>query len=300
MALHTYRIDFFQLDLAPSVSFQSPRDGLEAIRNQTLVAIHPTGPNVGPNEFVRDIWQLDRRRNRSFTGQFRKFRMSDLPEVGRAGQPAAQLSLPRNSGIVERNFFIYYERFQLVGWVNNGHANTAMQFARFLSTLWGATVRANPVLQPDAVRRLLRGGVEIKRMTVTIPRPANPDAYPNDDFSRETIEMLNRSGADSMHLMLTTDARRGDTAGHLANRMKRTLSELAAFGATTAKAVVFDDGMEHPIDLIADRISSSQEIEHDDGRYPPAASMYQLIDAARQESDDALIEYFGELDIPQP
>ena len=247
------------------------------------------------SQYTREVWR-PRARGRPVTrvGQFRKFRMDDWPEVGNVGEPGHELEL-ENAGLIEKNFFVFYPDLQVLGWHSNAHANSVNQFSRFVSTVWGTRVSAAPVLQPEAVRRLLRGNIDLKRLTVSIPRPRDPDMFPDDDFGKATLDLLNAADGDSLNLTISIDSRRADAKPHLARRMKRALAEFAEFGATTAKAVVFDDGVEHPIDLLADRVSVSQEAEHD-GRYAPEETMYQLIDAARREANGALREYFGELE----
>jgi len=287
--LARYKIDFFQLSLTATPEVPTVRAGFELFDRGEA----ETSAEV--SQYTRELWR-NRRRTRpaSHIGQFRKFRMDDWPEVGNVGEPGRELHL-ENAGLIEKNFFIYYHDIGVIGWHTNAHANSIGQFARFLSGAWGAKVTADPVLQPDAVRRLLRGNIDLKRFEVSVPRPRAPDMYPNDDFSRQAMELLNAAEGDLLHLSIAIDGRRADASPHLARRIKRALSDFAGFGATTAKAIVFEDGVEHPIDLLADRIVSYQDIEHD-GRYAPEDAMYQVIDAARHECEEPLREYFGQLE----
>lgn len=246
--------------------------------------------------YTRDLWALrNRQRPQSFVGQFRKFRTADLPEVGAAGGDAEQLDLEEGQGLVERNFFVYYPDRQLVGWHTNGHASSPRQFARFLGEILSTDVSIDPVLEPDAARRLMAGGIDATEILFTVARPKNPDMYPNDDFSRSMVGLMSEVDADSMHLKLRVDARRADTAGKLATRAKRALRDIyRSMEVTTARATVIEDGYEHPIDLIADRVVSRQTVEVD-ARYPSAEIMYELIDTARRECEESIHEYFGEL-----
>lgn len=283
-----YRIDFFQLTHTATANIPTVRRGFELLQNGDV----ETSGEI--NRYTREVWRpRERRRPQSHVGQFRKFRMDDWPEVGRVGQPGHELEL-ENAGLIEKNFFVYYPDRSLLGWHTNAHASGVGQFARFLSQVWGTKVYAVPVLQPEAARRLLRGNIDLKRFVVSIPRPRAPDLYPDDDFGRATLELLNHADGDLLHLSISIDGRRGDARPHLARRIKRALAEFANFGATTAKAIVYEDGIEHPIDLLADRVTSHQTVEHD-GRYAPEDTMFHTIDAARTESEGPLREYFGQL-----
>jgi len=284
-----YVIDFYSLSITPTANVASIAAGLEAI------VAGPGSRSFEVNGYTREIWQPLRRSAPlpdSFAGQFRKFRTSDLPEIGSAGQDALELELEANQGLVERNFFVYYPARNLLGWCRNSHGNTANQFAKFLSALWSTKVIAGPILAPDAARRIMRNEISLKKIILTIPRPSNPDMYSDNDFTRGMMEMMSGSDADSIHIEMGIDSRRSDTRGSLAERLKRALTEAASLGASTAKAIVYDEGIEHPIDLIADRVFSVQELETN-AKYPPAGTMYQAVDTARQECQGSIDDYFG-------
>ena len=282
-----YTIDFFQLAHVATTEVPTIEDGFKIILDEEIE------PILVSNGYTRDLWTLQvRSRPKSYAGQFRKFRTNDLPEIGTAGGSAAQLALSDKEGVVEKNFFVYYKEHQILGWHRNGHASSAKQLATFLSSLWGTKVTIDPVLQPDAVKRLLRGDIDLKKVELTIPRPTSRDLYPDDDYGKGILELLNRSGADSLQLTLGIDTRRKDTEGKLTSQWKRALSEFTSMGATTARAIVYDDGVEHPIDLIADRVVSYQDIETN-ALFPPSGTMYAAIDKAREECKGAINEYFG-------
>lgn len=284
-----YTIDFFQLSLQPTSSIPSVGKGLE------IIAGAKKSSPLSIGGYTREIWKPLVRKHTDgpcFAGQFRKFRTDDLPEIGSTGEDASEIELDDDEGLVERNFFIFYPKHQVLAWCRNSHGNTPNQFARFLSSLWSTKVEAGPILQPDAAKRLMRRGVELKKIKLVIPRPANPDMYDANEFNRELMAMMSGANADSIHLEMGIDARRMDTAGSLTSRLKTALKQAANLGASSARAVVYDDGIEHPIDLIADRVFSVQEIETN-AKYPPAGTMYTAIDSALHECKGQLNEYFG-------
>ncbi|HDS1797562.1 TPA: hypothetical protein QEM76_000196 [Pseudomonas putida] len=287
-----YVIDFFALSFQPTATVPSIEGGLKSLVESD------SSRSLAVNGYTREIWKPLERvsdTSRSFAGQFRKFRTSDLPEIGAAGEDAAELELEANQGLVERNFFVFYPQRQVLAWCRNAHGNTPNQFARFLSNLWSTKLQAGPILLPDAARRLMGNEISLKKIKLVIPRPANPDMYNENEFNKGLMSMMSGADADSIHIEMGIDARRSDTRGSLSERLKRALAEAANLGASTAKAVVYDDGIEHPIDLIADRIFSVQEIVTN-AKYPPAGTMYQAIDSAMHECQGQIDDYFGSME----
>lgn len=285
-----YRIDFYQLVLTPTADIATPAVGFEGIINGTFDAVYSR------HGYSREVWNLTFRAGppRSFGGQLRKFRTADLPEIGALGEEAQELQLEPGQGLIEPNFFVYYPRHHVVGWHVNGHASHPSRFAEVLSNIWRTEVALEPLIQPDAILRLMRGEAEVKSIQVTVPRPSNPALFPNDNFSPELLGMMNNANADSLKLEMGVDLRRGPDR-RMNNGIKRTLQNLLGIGATTAKADVVEDGLSHTIDLIADRVCSWQSA-NTNGRFLPSQSMFELIDEAYEECRDSINGYFRSLD----
>lgn len=288
--LKKYTIDFFKLSFQKSDGARAFVDWCESVIQKS------SSPSLRVSGYTREVWEMGKRGKKeiNYAGQFRKFRTSDLPEVGSAGEQAAALELAENQGLVERNFFVYYPKRQIIGWCRNFHGSTVNQLCRFLSEIAQDKISAGPLIEPDAMRRLMRNGVSLKRVVLTVPRPTAPDMYAQNDFTKSTLKMMSDVQADSMHISMGIDSRRGDSKGYLLNSLKAAMSEALTLGASTAKATVWEDGAEHPIDLIADRIFSTQEIETN-AKYPPSGTMYKAIDDAIHECRGPIDEYFGQL-----
>lgn len=283
----SYKIDFYQISLTPTADVQSVRAGFSSMLDGTIRNVVDGGRG-----YTRELFGLTRRR-RSLGGVLRKFRTSDLPAIGAIGRATEDIPLGPDQGVIEENFFVYYREHDLLGWHINAHGSHPSRFAEFLSAVWDTEVVIEPVIQPDAARRLMSGGTELKKIIVTIPRPTNPDLYPNDNFSSSVLTAMGNAGADTLHLEMGVDLRRSSD-NRLARAVKQTLRNLHSLGASTAKATVIEDGFQHTIDLIADRVSSRQRAETD-GR-PPAETMYGLIDDAREECSEAIDGYFGTME----
>ncbi|MGK2697582.1 DUF6731 family protein [Serratia surfactantfaciens] len=290
MTEKNYKVEFFQLSLTPNREIDSFETLFELLENDddTQTALNHGG-------YTREIWGLRNKRNpRAIYGQFRKFRTTDIPEIGKVGGQSQEIELDDNEGLIERNFFAYYVENDIVAWHKNSHSSSINQFAGFLSAIADCKISAAPILQADAIGRLMSGDVTLKKIEFTLPRPTNPDLYPADNYGRGMIDLMNGVDADSLKVTMGVDLRRADTEGKMSNRLKDTLRALVQSGATTARAYVFDEGIEHPIDLIADRVFSIQQIETD-AHFPPAITMYNLLDTAKAECQEGIDDYFGEM-----
>ncbi|MDV7397219.1 hypothetical protein RZS08_37810, partial [Arthrospira platensis SPKY1] len=78
-----------------------------------------------------------------------------------------------------------------------------------------------------------------------------------------------------------------------------TKATLAAFSrselATTAKMLVWDEGEEYSIDLLADRIRSEQDVEMEErGRYPIRRSMHAALQRAYQSERESINAVLGQ------
>lgn len=284
-----YRFDAFKLNVAATAEVATAGDVI-----RLLSEADETAKKVG--EYTRDLWRpRTMRRPNAWFGQFRKFRHGDLPLVGSPGEEGEELEIAEDQGLIEKNFFLVVAPHDILLWHVNGHANTPNQFMRFLSEHAGTRVSADPVLQPDAMRRLMRGGVELRKVQLRIARPTNPEWYPADDFSREILDVLARGGGDSLYLQAAVDGRLAPTKQtDLAARWKRAIREFVNDGvATSARVEVLEDGIDHPIDLIADRLLSHVEVDHD-GRYAPTETMLGALQAAWADIEATVRETFGE------
>lgn len=228
----------------------------------------------------------------SYSGQIRKIRQSELPEVGAPGRNSKQLILDPDEGVIERNFFVYYEDSSLLVFHRNDDGNAASHFAQLLSAAVGVLYLAHPVIQPDQAEKLLHGKLDIKKFSVKIPKPTNPRLYPQDTNSARALELLDNSGADNIEVTFTVDKKIETSAGRLSSSIQSSIGSLLSLGATKAKIEVDDHGRIYPIDLIANRLYSKQSISTN-STFPPSESMYKLADKAKADKEESINAYFG-------
>lgn len=286
MASKYYRIDFYQISLIPTADIAAPSAGFQAFIDGAVDSTYRDGG------YTREIYGLDvRSSGRSIGGRLRKFRTTDLPEIGGFGADSAEIVLGTGEGLIEQNFFVWYRQHNVIAWHVNGHASPPTQLAALLSHTWGTQVYIDPIIQTEALQRLLAGNVEVKKLKVSVARPTNPALFPNDVFTPALLGIMSQSDADAIHLEMGVNLRL-NPEGSLAVGVKQLLQNLVSIGATTARAIVEEDGITHPIDLIADRVSTTV-VSASNSRFPLPATMYQLIDGAQQECQGAIDDYFS-------
>ncbi|MFD1260658.1 MULTISPECIES: DUF6731 family protein [Entomomonas] len=279
-----YTIDFFQITIMPTAEINEVESGFEMMMDDQIDSTLTT------SNYLYDLWGVKKRtRPVSIAGEFRKFRKQDL-EYGLPKNEGQPLDLGEN-GLIEKNCFVYYPENQILGWCRNGNACTTKRLETFLQEKWGTDVSIIPVIRADAIKRLLSGNSILKRIEITVPKPTNPDMIPSNDFSAQTLQMLNSSDADSMYVEMRIDGRKGNSNKSLKDNLKFAVRELFEMGATKAKAVVDENGAIYPIDLIADRVYSIQEIETNGN--PPSGTIHKVIDSAMNECRESINEYFG-------
>jgi len=283
---HTYRIEFYELTVKPTPEYGNTFAALQSLAART----DPLCVEWGG--ITRELWK-PALSGVAIRGSLRKFRMSDLPEIGSVGGSSRELQLEEDQGLVEKNFFTLYRQQSLLAWHTNGHANRPEHLARVLAELLGTEVLANPLIQSDALRRLLRGEVEVRSMELSIPRPKDPSYYPENEFNKSLFSALAAADGDRIAVRVTTDARINAQPRLTTGLVKSALKEIMVDDlASTARVNVNEDGIEHPIDLIADRLLAFAEIEHD-GRYPPQQAIFNAFDAARREEQEAIHACLG-------
>jgi len=287
-----YRIEFYELTIdVPTAECPDAFRALASLANgERELSI-----NIGG--IVRELWPSTLWQDQDvIKGSFRKFRMNDLPEIGRVGDTSRELVLEEKQGLVEKNFFALYRQQSLLIWHSNGHANTPTQFGYALGKLLGIRVNVNPLIQSDALRRLMRGDVEVRKIEVSIPRPKNPDYYPGNKFNRALFSAMSAADGDRIRVSISSDGkvRPQSKFAKLKSTVKQALEELVTDNiVSVARADVKEDnGVEHPIDLIADRLLSLQGIDHD-GRYPLAHEMFKAFEEARSEKQEEIDACLG-------
>lgn len=231
----------------------------------------------------------------SLAGVFAKIRLSDLPHVGQAGGPERELELAEKEGLIEKNHFLYFRRYELLVYQSNRSGGSEQRMAEYLSSAANEVVTFDPVLQPEPMKRLMRGDLKITSIEVSFARPTNADWYPKDRWGGDLMRLLSNAEGARLHLSVHANGYgRRSMQNHLRDTLKRTMREIVNHAdARVARVMVDDDEHEHPIDLIADRIRDSVEVPMS-GRYPVTAKMFAALRKVHDAHSDVFRDIFGD------
>ncbi|MGG2007740.1 DUF6731 family protein [Pseudomonas aeruginosa] len=132
-------------------------------------------------------------------------------------------SLADDEGLVDKNHFVYFQDNELLVMQANRHAGTAVALGKYLTDLNGQhAVSFNPVIQPDATRRLMRDDLTPISIEASFARPTNPDMYPDDDWSPQLLDTLAQIGGGNVKLSISRDKKRvAEGADRLSDRARR-------------------------------------------------------------------------------
>jgi hypothetical protein len=294
----TFYFDFYQCEtissqenrslLSASDIFQILKDKFDSRREEIVRTIN------GILLDLRDIEEMDY----GYRGIAAKHRQSDLPHAAIPGGHERELSLEDNEHLIEKIYFNYYHDYKLLIIQRNSYALGFQLFSQYLS-INGYTTALHPILKAADIQRLMRGEVNLRNVKLIIARPTNPSLFYNlkHDFNNSIIASLKGSNSASVNLEFRGDGHsRAPKERYLDPSIKRALIELTScFNVKKAAVSLEENGITHPIDLVADRLFYLKKIKMN-GRYPLAAEMWTALREARDKKEQELENYFGALE----
>jgi hypothetical protein len=232
-----------------------------------------------------------------FRGVIGKHRAIDLPHVAIAGGQEREIILEENENLLEKAYFHFYSQDSVLLIQRNRFCYGWQLLSKYLSNSSQNTT-INPIIQSSSLQWLMRNEVQIKTLAIAIARPTNKQLFENveHDFNNALIATLNGTNSAKVNLTLRGDGRSEDPeARYLGSRLKRALTEtLETFEVDKLQLETQDieTGVQHPIDLIADKLVYHCDVELG-GRYPHTASIWEALTQAKDSKDDELAAYFG-------
>lgn len=232
----------------------------------------------------------------SYRGALAALRHDDLPHAARPQGAERELQLAEDEGLLEKTYFLYYRNQELLVIQRNKRVGGVGRLARYLSEIANETVSFDPILLPEPLKRLLNGDAQTRVLELTVARPRNPDLVPKGAWASQIMAVLSGSGGLRINLTIRGNARsqKDDERFLRKKQVLRAIEELTHVAEVKkAKMLIEEDGDEHPIDLITDRIASEIEVEVN-GRYPNADGIFRGLQQAREEKRAFLNEVLGE------
>lgn len=273
----TTTIEFYKIyHVSPELDTPAIQECLKSLFGQTNI--------YNDGDLPRDIYNLSILPHECIGGVFRKVRPDDTIEYGQIGSDGTPLSLSDDEGIFETNHFVYFPKYDIIGYVRNKHANHYSQLRACLTSLIGKRIGMVQMLQKSSIEALLHNKNVLE---ISCSVPVSPlFSYDGNMWSNQALHALSKSGADKVDLTIKIDRRRQN--GWLQNSIAN-ISNIIGLGATklTAKTESPDGDEMTPIDFLANKILyidrnfsyTKQKIDH--------TSMYQkIIDAYVEKLDE--------------
>lgn len=285
-----FKFDFFRLRIANGSTF-SLRNTLYRI----LEGNSPIWDDIDAKFEVKNVIQ----QGEFIHGAFCKYRLDNIPHAGAPNNTERELELANDEGLIEKNHFAFRPCDDLLIFQRNGNASKANKVAKFFTETGTETISFDPLLKGDCVARLMRGELTPTSLEVSFARPTNRDLYPEDQWTRQLMDVLNSAGGARTKLHITSDARSNDQDRKtLQNRIKNAAAAFSREEGTNVLRLNLlneDDGGTYPIDLIADRIFTPKQVTME-GRYPIESSIQTAIRGAFDDKQDEIYDVIGHPD----
>lgn len=227
-----------------------------------------------------------------YRGELKRYANDDLPHAGVPNGHERELEMEAHEMTIERNHFIYYQNRKLIVWQENRRAGPVSALARYISSCLDTTIAFYPVMTQEATINLLLQNHRPKALEFTVARPLNPAIYQNAGDANHVMSLLAGLGGLTGSFRISANAR--GVRGKLleAGRALALGRELVASGQASAVRLEVED-MDHPIDLLADRLKSTVTV-NTVGRYPIPDDIYAELANVKADFEPELIGIFGQ------
>ncbi|MCY4047465.1 MAG: hypothetical protein OXF42_05080 [Candidatus Dadabacteria bacterium] len=258
----------------------------------------PTDAQISGDYYIQieGLEAVNSPRNSMIRGVVKKFRRQDIPSIGKLNEiKERSIELQREEAIVEKTHFLYNSSMNVLLYQSNFYGTNVKYFGEYLSHLIGRTVSFNPVIVPDAYKKILDSNLKLKRFIVKIARPTNISMLKNPSNSivwDESMKLLDESTASNLTLTIAGDKREGV---YISETFKeKIIRMMPLFGQKDGGKVTLIDkeGAEQVIDLIADRLSVKFDVEMD-GKYPVSDTLFKSMAQRMLEKSAELKRIFG-------
>lgn len=226
-----------------------------------------------------------------YRGEFKRFGHDDLPHAGIPNGREREIELDPDENTIERNYFLFFQDRKLLIWQENRRASSTTMLSRYMSAVFNHTVTFPPLLTPDAHRAFLLGNHRPKVIEFSVARPVNPAMYQGAGESDRILRII--GGLDGMSGTFRISANSMGVKGRLLDAARAIgLGNDLAQSGLASKVRLELEGVDHPIDLLSDRLRVRIEVEMN-GRYPDPFGMYAELERARADVAEELHEILG-------
>lgn len=267
-----YTIDYYKLYRGNDAP---PLDLRAALRR--LVGMQ--GLVSGERAIPREIKEL-REVQGVFTGIAVKYRVRDLPHKGAPGGDEDELGLRDDEGIIEKTHFLIAPGPDVLLLQRNRNAATYNTIAGLLGEFLNEIIIFAPVLQPDAIERLMRRNGTITHVDVAVTSPS-PEQLARvrpaaGGWSADVLSLMGNTEAATLSFTIKGNLHARDDRRFLGQNIVTGIRRLFRSPVTVKKARVWfdsDEQLNDFIDLTGDGFVDIVDVE-DAGRYPNSIGIF--------------------------
>jgi hypothetical protein len=284
MARKTYRVSLYQA----SHQDDAPADLLNDLFHRLSVLEIMPVQQYGEMSYQLVLNEVGRQ---VYSGEFKRYGNDDLPHAGVPLGRERELEMGPHEMTIERNHFIYYQHRRVLVWQENRRSAPVSALSRYLSNALATTVAFYPILTRDATVNELLATHNPKVLEFTVARPLNPELYEGAGDTNRVMSLL--AGLGGMTGSFRISANAVGLRGRLLDAARTIMlgRELVASGQASKVQVQLED-VDHPIDLLADRLKSKVTV-NTEGRYPIPADLFAELARVKDDFEDELAEVFG-------
>lgn len=221
-----------------------------------------------------------------YRGELKRFGNDDLPHAGKPRGHERELDLEAEEMTIERNYFLFSQDKKVLTWQENRRASTSSILSRYVSSVLGHTINFVPMLTQEATRAVMLANHKPKVIEFSVARPTNPQMYAGAGDSEQILRLI--AGLNGLSGTFRISANSIGVGGKFLDAARSIALAMNLAESGYARRVRLElDGLDHPIDLITDRLRTRIEVEML-GRYPNQLSMYAALQKARDDCAEEL------------
>ena len=243
---------------------------------------------------IQELNFADTQRDQMVHGIVKKFNpKATSPVIGKIGKGNERpVPMTDDEGLVEKTFFLYNLAHGILLHHSNRGGTSAKKLGQYLEVLCDAQFGFDPVLTHSGYKLVREGKMSIKKLVLKVARPTSVAQIKNadDKWANNQMQILDHIGGYHLYM---------EVKGNFRGREDKFLSPTAwsflhsfmgMFGDKDGGNVVLvdEDNIEHPIDLVADRLIDAAHVPMR-GKYPESEAMFRemrrIMLAAKPELD---------------
>lgn len=279
-----FKVDFYVV----TVDQKRDHNVLTSLLNTSSSVTQAIALNAGDEERFQIRSVLTLNAGRAFKAVFGRCRYGETPEQGADDGSEEDVQLKPGHGLVEKNHFLFFPETNLVVYQRNQSGSHYSKFQRYIQQVTGANdVSLEPILTSDSYERLLKPGVQAKRVDISFQQPKDPSLYAQA-WTKDAIQLVNSVGGRTARITIGV----GRTQTNLLGQIKDATVLLARAGLAKVARVKIEEQNE-PIDLIADRVVETVQVRLGDNGRPVPELVYVALENAKTKRKQDLDTFFG-------